>query len=614
MTVRPALTHFNQLVLVALLAFISACSSTKSLPPSNPPDLTQANIYVNQVAFDILAPKKAIIALPIGETARRFIVYQGSNVVYQGNLDAQPTFNEWGQGAQYYLADFSSVQRSGEFHVVVTTQKQQVTSASFTIKRNAYFTLTTKSLINYFKASRHTNPQDKAIRINNTERYVDVSGGWVNSGSNQNKYLSDFQHANFLATQQGAFAAWAMAKSYSKLSALYDRNHLTTALAEEVIWGADYLHRILDQDGYFYGNILNSQTLNNEDLDEERLIAAYDYTEEVYTNNYPAAFREGAGIAIAALARAYELSNKTGIQGEFSAKQYLIDAERAFAHLQQHNLTYLDNGKENIIDDYTALIAATELYRITKKSIYLQVARQRAHKLNNRMTPQGFFTSDDNERPFYHGAEAGLPIIALIDYLTIERTLKIQNKTKRTIKLALDYQLALNTRVTNPFNLARQNFKVYQDNIYSKEQEGFFMPHVNDENNWWQGENSRIASLSTAAIWGGQQTHNDRQGTFGVNDEVAHFAQSQIDWIMGSNPYKVSMLYGFGVDNPPHAISAGTMLNGGISNGITGATLDPNGYGITWAEGPDENNWRWLQQRLENTAWYLLAITAMTEQ
>jgi hypothetical protein len=50
----------------------------------------------------------------------------------------------------------------------------------------------------------------------------------------------------------------------------------------------------------------------------------------------------------------------------------------------------------------------------------------------------------------------------------------------------------------------------------------------------------------------------------------------------------------------------------GVSNGITGATLNSNGRGITWAEGPDENNWRWTEQWLQHSIWYLLAMIAMT--
>ncbi|HBY84581.1 MAG TPA: glycosyl hydrolase [Colwellia sp.] len=598
--------HFCKLLLLAMMILVSACSSTP--PPSNPPTLTKANIYINQLAFDIQAPKQAVVALPIGESASRFIVYQGSNIIYQGKLTSQPNFTEWGQGVHYYLADFSQVKRLGEFHIVVNTRKQQLASSTFAIKHNAYFALTAKSLINYFKASRHSDPRDKAIRINGTERYVNVSGGWAHSGGDKGKHLSQHTESNFLVSQQGAIAAWAMAKSYDSLHRLYDRKALTHALAEEVIWGADYLHRILANEGYFYSNIYDRRSLA-----EERIVTGYEGPESVLNTNFQAAFREGGGMAIAALARAHELSNKTGVQGEFSAKQYLTDAERAFAHLQKNNLRYVDNGKENIIDDYTALIATTELYRLTKKSKYLKAARHRAHNLNNRMTSQGWFISDDDKRPFYHGVEAGLPIIALVDYLAIERNRQINAKTKRTIKLSLEYQLALNSQIANPFNLARQSFNTQKDGQYPKQKQSFFIPHTSENSYIWQGESSRLASLSAAAIWGGKITHSNKQGAFGIDHELAYFAQSQIDWILGKNPYRISMLYGFGVNNPPHAKSAGIMLNGGISNGITGATQRSDGSGITWAQGPDANNWRWTEQWLQNSTWYLLAMTAMTE-
>lgn len=597
---------FKHYALIAMLVIISGCSSKPQ--PSNPPNLVKANIYVNQVAFDVQAPKQAVIALPIGETASRFIVHQGDNIIFQGKLRSEPSFTAWGTGAHYYLADFTSVKRRGEFHIVVNTPKQQLSSSTFNIKQNAYFELTAKSVLNYIKASRHTNPKDKSVRIINTDSFLDVSGGWKDSGSVSSKLLANQTQSNFLVSQQGAFTTWVMAKSYDKLQRLYDRKALTLSLAEEVVWGADYLHRTLSQQGFFYSSILT-----DSESDNERIVSNYDKANEEFSDNFQASFREGGGIAIAALVRAHQLSNKTGVQGEFSAKQYLSDAERAFTHLQKYNLRYVENGKENIIDDYTALIAATELYRVTKKTKYLKAARKRAHNLNSRLTSQGWFISDDADRAFYHGVDAGLPIIALVDYLAIERNRNIKAKTKRTIKVSLDYQMALNTQVTNPFNLARQTFQTFENGQYSNQQEGFFTPHSIEPHAEWQGENSRLASLAAATIYGGKISHQDPKGAFGINSEIAAFAQSQIDWLMGKNPYQVSMLYGFGVDNPPHARSAGTMINGGVSNGITGATLSPNGQGMTWAEGPDENNWRWVEQRLQNSTWYLLAITAMTD-
>ena len=595
---------------ILLLLSISACSNKTQLQQkSNPPNFTQAKVYINQVAFDTKAPKQAVISVPSEQKLNSFTITNDNHVVFTGELEQHAQFTEWGERATFYTADFSSFSQEGDFTLSVTMGNEKVTSSTFAIKRNAYFALTAKELIAYFKANRHTDDIDKSIRINGTQRYVDVSGGWVDAGGDPGKYLTHLTYSNFLVPQQGAIAAWAMAKSYEHLNRLYDDNKLTQALVEEVLWGADYLHRILDREGYFYTNVFDKWGSA-----DERLVTAYVGLDGDYITDFQAAFREGAGLAIAALVRASELSNKTGIMGAFSAEQYLADAERSFAHLQKHNAQYADDGKENIIDDYTALIAATELYRVTNNHEYLTVARLRAKQLNSRMTDEGWFISDDGERPYYHGVEAGLPIIALVDYLKIEDNKNIQSQTKNVIKKSLDYQLLLNKKVSNPFNLARQSFKTYKDGQYSEQQDGFFMPHANETNYWWQGESARMASLIAAAIWGGKISHANPEAAFGIDENLASFAQHQIDWIMGRNPYQVSLLYGYGDKNPPHAKSAGTMVKAGISNGITGATLSAEGRGITWAEGPDENNWRWVEQWLQHSTWYLLAMTAMAEE
>ena len=53
------------------------------------------------------------------------------------------------------------------------------------------------------------------------------------------------------------------------------------------------------------------------------------------------------------------------------------------------------------------------------------------------------------------------------------------------------------------------------------------------------------------------------------------------------------------------------MVRGGISNGITGAPLSDEGRGIVFAPGPDEENWRWLEQWLPHSTWLLIATTTL---
>lgn len=568
-------------------------------------------VHVNQVALERTGPKSAIVEYAGTQASGRFAVLaDGGTAALSGTLSALPDFTEWNSGKRYFKADFSSLATNGAYQLQVTLGDSTAKSATFRIADDAMFTTTAAAVLDYFKANRYTNEADKRIRIFDTNRYVNVWGGWKDAGGDNGKYLSHLSYANFFNPQQTALVAWALAKSYDSAPALYERARLQKRIAEEVMWGADYLHRLLDPAGYFYLTVFDRWA----EPGAERMVTGYKGMNGVYTKDYQAAFREGAGVAIAALARASRLSAKSGVRGEFTSTQYLHDARRAFAHLQENNRRYCDDGVENIIDDYTALLAAIELFLSTNEDTYLQAARQRAANLNSRMTRDGWFVSDGGTRPYYHGAEAGFPILALIYYTDIERDRARVSQTKSTIAAALNHQLTLNRKVANPYNYARQSFKVYKDGKLGRElTEGFFMPHANETGYWWQGESARLASLATAAILGGRIISPDRGGAFRVSSELAEFAQNQLDWTLGRNPFDMCMLYGFGARNPPSAVSAGDMVKGGISNGITGATSSDEGRGIDFAPGPDSNNWRWLEQWLPHSTWFLLAATAMTD-
>ena len=565
-------------------------------------------VHVNQVALERTGPKAAIVEYAGALHSGRFTVLKDGTAIQTGPLLALPEFTEWNGGKSYFKADFSSLAVNGTYRLEVAIGEETATSPAFAIADNATFVTTAAALLNYFRANRHTKEADKRIRVFDTQRYVNVWGGWKDAGGDNGKYLSHLSYANFFNPQQTALVVWALAASYGSAPTLYRNAGLDTRVAEEALWGADYLHRLLDDEGYFYMTVFDRWAAPGA----ERMVTGYVGIDGVYTKDYRAAFREGAGVAIAALARASSLTDATGVRGEFSPTQYLQDAEKAFAHLQKNNPKYCDDGRENIIDDYTALLAAIELYRATSKETYLEAARQRADNLNQRLTKEGWFRSDAGTRPYYHAAEAGFPVVSLVYYLGIERDEQRGQQARRTIRAALDYQLALDDKVANPYNYARQNFKVYRNGkLEGKLLEGFFIPHANETGYWWQGESARLASLATAAILGSRALASEPAAPFGVSSRMGEFAQNQLDWTLGRNPFDMCLLYGFGTHNPPSAQSAGEMVNGGISNGITGATASDEGRGIVFAPGPDENNWRWLEQWLPHSTWFLLAATAM---
>ena len=602
-------------LLSAIFLTLSSCANTV-----NKTTITrEINIHINQVALEQHGEKSAVISSNkiLSPENRFFSIIDSKNQqkVFNGQLTALADFNQWQQNQQvlhYYRADFSAFTQNGHFKLQLSTAT--TSSSTFIIAQQAQFKTTIKALLSYFKASRNDQKfnwqQDKHIRIFGSERFVDVHGGYNDAGGDTGKYLSHLSYANYFNPQQMALVTWALAKSYSMIPNTYQALNLTKAINEEIFWGADYLHRILDPKGYFYMTVFDQWNTNNA----ERVVTAYVGADGIYSKDYQAAFREGAGAAIAALARAALLAKNNKVQGEYTSMQYLADAEKAFAHLQQYNKNYCDNGEENIIDDYTALLAATELYKSTNKPKYLQAARTRANNLQQRLTKEGWFISNNinstNKRPFYHGSDAGLPLVALSEYLTIEKDSQYRQAAQHTIKQNLIYQVAITTKVSNPFNYARQSFKTYKNGQLSQQyQEGFFIPHANETNYWWQGESARLSSLSTAASFGIKAAN--------ISGETAKklqiFAQNQLDWTLGRNPYDLTMLHGFGHKNPLPYDDL-TMVKGGISNGITGSKTSDNGKGIEFAPEKDWHNWRWVEQWLPHSTWFLLAISAQAQQ
>lgn len=143
------------------------------------------------------------------------------------------------------------------------------------------------------------------------------------------------------------------------------------------------------------------------------------------------------------------------------------------APLAAGNTKYIYDGKENVIDDMCALMAATELWIATDDPAYRDDAHKRMQNLASRVTPEGYFRSNDGNRPFGY---------------------------------------------------ARQTF------LYPA-------------NNGW-----------------------------GVKDSLAQFAENQLSWILGMNPYSVTFMHGFGKTNPPliSALYGHGTGKGSIANEVTG--------------------------------------------
>jgi hypothetical protein len=560
-------------------------------------------IYVNQIAFDSNAPKTAVVQLDkkaIGKVTYNLVDATGK-IAFTGILGAPQTIAEWRPGKVYYKADFTSFAKAGKYTLRVKVGGKPYTSYQFEIGENALAKQTLSAIIHYYNKQRANSPQelttDMSLQLFGSDKTVNMRGGWCDASGDVSKYFSHLAYANYMSPQQIPLVTWSMVNTSEKIPTLLTKWNLKDSLDKEALYGADYMMRALSEDDYFYMIVFSYFNKNPAARRVVGLLA-----NSVTTNQYQCAFREGGGMAIAALARISQW--KKG--GNFTSAQYLDGAKRAFAHLLLYNTRYDDDGKENIIDDYCALMAATELWIATNDTLYRDEARKRAVNLNKRMSPAGYFLANDKGRPYWHASDAGLPIVALSRYLDAEKDETHRAEALKTIKQALDYNLAVSGRVSNPFGYARQSFM-----FKGKVKDGFFIPHENETGWWWQGENARLASLATAAIVGGRLAY-PAQANWGIKSTLGAYASQQLSWIMGGNPYNRCFIYGFGKNNVPYMASnfGHGSQRGGISNGITGKDGSADGSGIDFKTEAQGDEWRWTEQWIPHAAWFLQAVAA----
>jgi hypothetical protein len=556
-------------------------------------------IYVNQVAYDVSSPKMAVIrsATPLKQNNFLLIDSLGKSV-FSANMMAVPGKNSWFPGEYFYRADFSSFNQPGHYKLSITAEDKTVYSAPFQIASQALARLTLPSILHYYNKQRANTAQeqeaDKHVILFGSTETADVRGGWCDASGDISKYFSHLAYTNVMLPQQIPLVTWSMINAKENITSLLDELGSTAALEAEALWGADYLMRSLSPKGYFYMTVFS---YFKPDPNARRIVGLL--ANSVTTSDYQCAFREGGGMAIAALARIARWKKN----GAFTTDQYLEAAKTAFAHLLQNSTRYADDGKDNILDDYCALMAATELWTTTGETLYRDEARKRATSLCRRMSPQGYFIANDKGRPFWHAADAGLPVIALSRYLSKEEDKQLRAPVISTIRQFLDHLLKITDNTSNPFGYARQTF-LYKEKL----QDGFFIPHENESGWWWQGENARLASLATAALTGSRLVYaNDKT----KKDALTAFAYRQLSWVLGCNPYDMCFMYGFGKNNVPYMASlfGHGSEKGGISNGITGKDGAADGSGIDFKTSAEGNEWRWTEQWLPHAAWFLQALT-----
>ncbi|ADK80330.1 glycoside hydrolase family 9 protein [Sediminispirochaeta smaragdinae] len=510
----------------------------------------------------------------------------------------------------FYLFDFSDFTRKGVFRFEVAAGNAQIHGLPFTIGDELLQDSCISDILFYFKGQRSSGRWDLADRsasfFGERSDRVDVHGGWYDAAGDYSKYLSHLSYANYLNPQQIPLVVWSL---YSLGEILASRSRyrgtlLVERALEEGAWGADFLVRMLDSGGYFYMTLFDQWNKKSD----ARMICAFKTKQGERLEEYQAGFRQGGGMAIAALARAARFPRQEIPSDGFDCDAYRQAAEKGYEHLLRHNCDYLDNGRENIIDYYCALLASVELFTTTKDATYLEGARSWACKLSSLFSDEKkcWFAEAGNSRPFFHASDSGMPILSLLRYAEIEVNASLKAETLALVEQACRAELSLASEVHNPFGLARQKVKA----VGGKERSSFFVPHENESGYWWQGENARLASLACAmrqaaaalAACGSSE---------GLLEQMQAFATAQLDWILGFNPFDTCMLAGRGRNNPRYE-SFYPNAPGGICNGITAGFFDESDIDFLPKAAIErgDHRWRWSEQWIPHGAWFLMALAA----
>lgn len=550
-------------------------------------------ILFNHLGFDAAASKRVLLQarelgggeLVLLDEARREVARAALRP-----LGGVPGWGEW----RYWQATFGPIERPGRggYQFWLPGSEPPLVSAPFAIGDGQFGAPLLSDLLNYFKSQRASGLYDfadRSAKVFGCDERRDARGGWYDASGDCSKYLTHLSYANFLNPQQTPLLVWNLLAARDALPP--QPKWFAERMVDEALHGADFLLRMQHPDGFFYQTLFDGWSKD----ETRRELCAYATQQGQRLESYRAGWRQGGGMAIAALARASGLPR----DGEAARGDYLAAARRGFAHLERHGDAYLPDGSENLIDDYCALLAACELYAASGAAEYERAAASRIAAMLARQDERGWWMDAARQRSFVHASDAGLPYLAILRFLRLFPDGEAAGAAQAGLRRGLAAELARATGDGNPFGYPRQ--WVAQPGRAAREQ--FFAPQDNGSGYWWQGENARLASLAAAA-WGAARQLREAALSPGLDA----YAQGALDWILGRNPFDVCMLQGHGRNNPQYEPGYFNAA-GGVCNGITAAPGDEEGIAFLLPEETDiSQSWRWSEQWLPHAAWLLLAL------
>ncbi|HEY4389732.1 MAG TPA: glycoside hydrolase family 9 protein, partial [Paenibacillus sp.] len=520
-------------------------------------------VLINHIGYERKGTKRAVILGGGADEVSEFrVVDQASGqTFYSGSVQRCGTVDSW-RDWHFWTADFDALQVEGRYLIECDTSQGVIRSYDFAIEDNLLGKQSLSDVLFYFKAQRCSGDFDRADRnipfAGEREGRHDLHGGWYDATGDYGKHLSHLSHATYFNPQQGSFTAWALFKTHELLEESGNLHYyqFKRRLLDEAMYGADYMFRMRAPSGSFFRSVSRSGefmkaadrriSYQYKNSSSQFGAAATADVEVITDESYETGFRQGAGFAIAALAAA----SRHAYPGDYSREQYLQAARESYEYLVVNNAKYLNDGKPNLLDEYCRLTALVELYQATLDLDYLKQAGESAERLIDYLQPSAewghYWSANEEGRPFFHPSDAGLPVVALLNYLQIEKNQSRRAKVMEAALQVMESEIKITAEVANPFGLARQ----WVENSDGRRYSSYFLPHQTEASPWWQGENARLASLAVAARLLAKQLTDAKDAEF--KEQLSAYADAQLSWILGLNPFDSCMLQGSGRNNPQY--------------------------------------------------------------
>jgi len=590
-------------------------------------------ILTNHIGYDSCFSKKAIFQSDKNPEVLGFCLVdeKTGEEVFNGSAVKAGAVAKWNKG-EFWVLDFSGFSPDEKqyysrfYNVIVKTGKEKIVSPPFEIYADVIAHSTLSSVVYYYKSQRPTGEweaEDRNLGFRGPRqgRY-DVRGGWFDASGDVGVHMTHMSHTSYFNPQQGSFTAYVLYRLLELLENNKNEGYyiFKRRLLDEASYGADWLMRMRAPSKAFFKNG-PGRRYAYDPTDTMRAIgfeykassaqfgpAATADKETITDENYESSFRAGGGYAITALAAAARYPYPSC---EHSGYQYLKAARDSYFYLEKNNEKYTNDGKWNLIDEFCALEALVELYKSSKEVGFLNRARDMAKRVMGKYVPikdnSGYFSvAEGIDRPFFSAVDEGAPVVALLNYCGIETNIELKAAALDIAEKNMRFALDITNEVNNPFGYAR----IFYQEKDGKRGKQFFFPHNTEMAPWWQGDNARILSLSTAARYTAKLTA-DRD----LAKRLNIYADDQIAWVLGLNPYDSCMVEGYGRHNIDYYFQNKydfVPAPSGIVNGITGGIEDP-AEGIEYVMNPGErpeisDNWRWAEQWLPHANWYIYAL------